>query len=53
VVVVPLLVSKSPINYDKFPKDLAGLSIAYDGEGLLPHPAMADWIRRRVAEASR
>jgi sirohydrochlorin ferrochelatase len=53
VVVVPLLVSKSPINYDKFPKDLAGLAIAYDGEGLLPHPAMADWIRRRVREAAR
>jgi sirohydrochlorin ferrochelatase len=52
VVVVPLLVSKSPINYDKFPTDLAGLAIAYDGEGLLPHPGMADWIRRRVREGS-
>jgi sirohydrochlorin cobaltochelatase len=52
VVVVPLLVSKSPINYDKFPTDLAGLVIAYDGEGLLPHAGVADWIRRRVREGS-
>ena len=23
----------------------------YDGEGLLPHPALAQWIARRVREA--
>jgi sirohydrochlorin ferrochelatase len=51
VVVVPLLISKGPISTEKFPADLAGLRIAYDGEGLLPHPLLADWIQRRVKEA--
>ena len=52
VVVVPLLISKGPISTEKFPADLAGLRIAYDGEGLLPHPLLAEWIARKVREAS-
>jgi sirohydrochlorin ferrochelatase len=52
VVVVPLLVSKGYISVEKFPRDLAGLRIAYDGEGLLPHPLLSEWIGRRVAEAA-
>lgn len=51
VVVVPLLISKGQISLEKFPADLAGLTIAYDGEGLLPHPLLSEWIRRRVREA--
>jgi sirohydrochlorin ferrochelatase len=51
VVVVPLLVSKGYISTRKFPEDLEGLPIAYDAEGLLPHPALAEWIERRVREA--
>ena len=51
VVVVPLLVSKGYISTQKLPEDLDGLAISYDGEGLLPHEALAEWIVRRVNEA--
>ncbi|MGH7504578.1 MAG: sirohydrochlorin chelatase [Longimicrobiales bacterium] len=51
VVVVPLLISKGYVSTEKLPKDLEGLPIAYDGEGLLPHPALGGWIARRVREA--
>jgi sirohydrochlorin cobaltochelatase len=51
VVVVPLLISKGFISMQKLPNDLKGLPIAYDGEGLLPHPELANWIARRVREA--
>lgn len=50
VVVVPVLVSKGYISTVKLPDDLEGLPVAYDGEGLLPHPAMARWVERRVRE---
>ncbi|HEX6940247.1 MAG TPA: CbiX/SirB N-terminal domain-containing protein [Longimicrobiales bacterium] len=52
VVVVPLLVSKGYISTRKLPADLRELPIAYDGEGLLPHPELANWIARRVREAT-
>jgi len=51
VVVVPLLIAKGFISTQKLPADLEGLPIAYDGEGLLPHPAVAAWIERRVEES--
>ena len=51
VVVVPLLISKGYVSTQRFPADLDGLTIAYDGEGLLPHPEVAIWIARRVREA--
>jgi len=50
VVVVPLLISKGYISTRKLPEDLEGLPIVYDGEGLLPHLALAAWIERRVRE---
>jgi sirohydrochlorin ferrochelatase len=50
VVVVPLLISRGYVSTHKLPADLAGLPIVYDGEGLLPHPALAGWIARRVGE---
>jgi sirohydrochlorin cobaltochelatase len=52
VVVVPVLVSAGPISRSKLPSDLAGLSIVYRGDPLLPHPAMARWIERQVARAA-
>jgi sirohydrochlorin ferrochelatase len=52
VVVVPLLISRGYISTRKLPEDLEGLPIAYDGEGLLPHPALAGWIERRVREGA-
>ena len=51
VVVVPLLISKGYVSTHRFPADLDGLTIAYDGEGLLPHPGMAIWVARRFREA--
>lgn len=52
VVVVPLLVSKGYVT-EKLRRDLEGLPVAYEGEGLLPHPQLAQWIARRVEESSR
>jgi sirohydrochlorin ferrochelatase len=52
VVVVPILISKGYVT-GKLRKDLAGLPVVFDGEGLLPHPALASWIARRVQEADR
>ncbi len=50
VVVVPLLISRGRVSDEKIPADLAGLEIAYSGEGLLPHAAMSRWIEKRVME---
>jgi len=52
VVVVPILVATGTISREKLPKDLAGLSIVYRGEGLLPHSGMARWIESRVHAAA-
>jgi sirohydrochlorin cobaltochelatase len=53
VIVVPVLVSKGKLSVEKLPKDLAGLPIVYDGEPLLPHPALARWIEARVRETGQ
>ena len=50
VVVVPLLISRGRVSDEKIPADLAGLEIAYSGDGLLPHAAMSRWIEKRVRE---
>ncbi|HEX6642837.1 MAG TPA: CbiX/SirB N-terminal domain-containing protein [Thermoanaerobaculia bacterium] len=50
VVVVPVLISKGYVS-ERLRRDLAGLDIAYNAEGLLPHSALARWIERRVREA--
>ena len=34
-------------------QDLAGLSVVYGGEPLLPHPDMARWIEARVRQMNR
>lgn len=48
VVVVPVLIGTGQISLEKFPADLAGLPIVYEGKGLVPHPALARWIEGRV-----
>ena len=35
----------------KIPTRLNGLQYVYAGEGLLPHPRIAEWIKGRVAMA--
>ena len=51
VVVVPLLISKGYVT-QKLRKDLEGLPVAYEGDGLLPHPELAKWVARRVHEVT-
>jgi sirohydrochlorin cobaltochelatase len=51
VIVVPVLVSKGSVSRDKLPNDLKGTPSVYGSEPLLPHPAMARWIERKVREA--
>jgi len=51
-IVVPVLVSKGLVSRDKLPRDIAGTPSVYVGEPLLPHPAMARWVERRVREAA-
>lgn len=48
VIVVPVLISKGKVSRDKLPADLAGLPVVYQGDGLLPHEAMARWVEARV-----
>jgi sirohydrochlorin ferrochelatase len=52
VVVVPVAISQGQLTREKLPRDMAGLPIVYDGEALLPHPAMARWVEARVRETS-
>jgi hypothetical protein len=51
VVVVPILVARSSIGDQKLRTDLAGLPIIYSGDPLLPHPLVAEWIKRQAQEA--
>ncbi len=51
VAVVPILVSTGEVSQVKFPKDLEGMPIIYDGKGLLPHPEMARWVETRIRES--
>lgn len=51
VVVVPVLISKGFVT-QKLRRDLEGLPVVYEGEGLLPHPELARWIARRVADVT-
>lgn len=52
VLVVPLLIASGGIEH-KIPKLLSGLSYAYEGEALLPHPELSQWIARQVEALSR
>lgn len=53
VVVVPILVSEGRVSRETIPADLSGLDVVYTGEPLLPHPALARWIERRVTDPGR
>jgi sirohydrochlorin ferrochelatase len=53
VVVVPVLISTSPLSEERLREDLAHLPIVYSGEPLLPHPEIARWIEARVRAAVR
>ncbi len=48
VVVVPILVSRGGISRSRLMKDLEGLPVQYSGDPLLPHPAIAAWLTRRI-----
>jgi sirohydrochlorin ferrochelatase len=52
VVVVPILISKGGISRSRVLQDLAGLPVRYEGEPLLPHPAIASWIESSVRAAA-
>jgi sirohydrochlorin cobaltochelatase len=52
VIVVPILIARGYLSTHRLPQDLEALPIAYDGEGLLPHPAIARWVERRVSSSS-
>ena len=49
--VVPLLVANGGIE-TKIPQRLKGLSYAYNGQALLPHPKVSAWIAQRVEAAA-
>lgn len=49
--VVPLLLANGGIEA-KIPKRLHGLAYLYQRQTLLPHPALSQWIARRVAAAT-
>lgn len=51
VAVVPILISRGYVSQVKLPRDLDGLDIVYQGEGILPNVEMARWVERRVREA--
>jgi sirohydrochlorin ferrochelatase len=53
VVVVPVLVSEGKVSRETIPADLEGLDVVYSGEPILPHPALARWIARRVSDPGR
>ncbi|HET6363376.1 MAG TPA: CbiX/SirB N-terminal domain-containing protein [Gemmatimonadota bacterium] len=53
VVVVPILVSEGKVSRETIPADLSGLDVVYTGEPILPHPALARWIARRVTDPGR
>jgi sirohydrochlorin ferrochelatase len=50
VTVVPILISRGGIPRSQILKDLEGLPIRYFDEPLVPHPAIAAWITRRVMD---
>ena len=53
VTVVPILVSKGGISRSRVMQDLAGLPVRYEGDPLLPHPAIANWIEASVRGVMR
>ena len=52
VTVIPILVSKGGISRSRVMQDLAGLQFRYSGDAIMPHPAIAAWIARRIRSAT-
>jgi len=50
--VVPLLLAPGGVE-KKIPKILTGLAYVYNGETLLPHPKVVEWLRQQVAQPTR
>jgi sirohydrochlorin ferrochelatase len=48
--VVPVLIARGGIE-DKIPRDLAGLTFAWSGDALLPHPGFDLWVLKRAHDA--
>jgi sirohydrochlorin ferrochelatase len=51
VVVVPWIVGAGSLTRERLPADLTGLDVRYDGQPLLPHPALARWVTRQLSAA--
>ncbi|MBI3324018.1 MAG: hypothetical protein HYZ92_01945 [Candidatus Omnitrophica bacterium] len=49
--VVPVLIAQGGVE-QKIPKILAGLSYGYNGQTLLPHPKLVEWIAKQANELS-
>lgn len=47
-IVVPVLIARGGIE-KKIEADLKGLTYAWDGKTLMPHPGFDEWVRRRAA----
>ncbi|MUT65650.1 sirohydrochlorin chelatase [Paenibacillus sp. NEAU-GSW1] len=48
VIVVPLFLSKGYFTNTVIPRRLSGLEYRYNGQAMLPHPAVARWLERRI-----
>jgi len=51
VVVVPWILGAGRLTRERLPADLAGLEVRFDGQPMLPHPALARWVARQLAAA--
>lgn len=51
VVVVPWILGAGRLTRERLPADLAGLDVRFDGQPLLPHPALARWVTRQLTAA--
>lgn len=50
VLVVPLFLSEGYFTNEVIPARLQGYTYKYNGKALLPHPLLARWMERQVAE---
>ncbi|MHA6482750.1 sirohydrochlorin chelatase [Paenibacillus sp. strain BS8-2] len=50
VIVVPLFLSPGYFTNHVIPTRLNGLTYQYNGQAMLPHPAIVRWIKRQMAE---
>ncbi|SFE73487.1 Sirohydrochlorin ferrochelatase [Paenibacillus catalpae] len=51
VIVVPLFLSKGYFTNTVIPSRLKGLEYRYNGQAMLPHPAIERWLERRMTAA--